>query len=302
VKLAVRDDSFDENRGLSGARRRGRSFFVADLVGYALKGDATSMEVPLFSLSTKPDLAIWQWRSRDGKRWITVTPSVLGRATQHDKDILIYIMSQLVAGLDRSLPDAACQTVRFKAYDYLVATNRGVSGAEYAAMKLSLTRLRGTSLTTNIATGGRQIDEGFGLIERWRIVTSEQDPARMGAVEVTLSPWLLNAVQAFDVFTLNKDYFRLRKPLERRLYELARKHCGHQAMARIGLDLLRQKAGSRASLKEFRRMVRSIMASDNLPEYRVLLDQRDMVTLYTKDSARLVRSLPERAGFLMDAG
>jgi plasmid replication initiation protein len=124
----------------------------------------------------------------------------------------------------------------------------------------------------------------------------------MGAVEVTLSPWLLNAVQAFDVFTLNKDYFRLRKPLERRLYELARKHCGHQAMARIGLDLLRQKAGSRASLKEFRRMVRSIMASDNLPEYRVLLDQRDMVTLYTKDSARLVRSLPERAGFLMDAG
>ena len=97
----------------------------------------TSMEVPLFSLSTKPDLSIWKWESQDGKRWITVTPSVLGRATQHDKDVLIYAISQLTAGVDRSLPDVANRAIRFTAYDYLLATNRGVSGRDYTNLKES---------------------------------------------------------------------------------------------------------------------------------------------------------------------
>ncbi|MGF6776037.1 replication initiator protein A [Paraburkholderia sp. GAS334] len=289
-----------ENRELSGQHRRGQEFFLADLFGYALKGDMTSMEVPLFSLSTKPDLSIWKWESQDSKRWITVTPSVLGRATQHDKDVLIYAISQLTAGVDRSLPDAANRAIRFTAYDYLLATNRGVSGRDYANLKESLARLRGTTLTTNISTGGFQIDEGFGLIDKWRVVASKECPSRMDAVEVTLSAWLHNAVHAFEVLTLHRDYFKLRKPLERRLYELARKHCGRQAMMKIGLDLLRQKAGSRASRKEFRRMVREIMVADNLPEYRVLLDHEDKVTLYTKDSTRLVRSLSEQASLWVD--
>ena len=32
-------------------------------------------------------------------------------------------------------------------------------------------------------------------------------------------------VEAFLVLRLSLDYFRLRKSLERRIYELARKHC-----------------------------------------------------------------------------
>lgn len=56
----------------------------------------------------------------------------------------------------------------------------------------------------------------------------------MIAVEVGLSRWLFNAVQVHEVLTINSDYFRLRKPIERRLYELARKHCGDQAHFAIG--------------------------------------------------------------------
>ena len=53
----------------------------------------------------------------------------------------------------------------------------------------------------------------------------------MIAIEVTLSKWLYNALQAHEVLTVHRDYFRLQKPLERRLYKLARKHCGHQTSA-----------------------------------------------------------------------
>jgi plasmid replication initiation protein len=40
---------------------------------------------------------------------------------------------------------------------------------------------------------------------------------------------LYNAILAREVLTLNRDYFRLDGGLERRIYELARKHCGRQA-------------------------------------------------------------------------
>lgn len=249
------------------------------------------MEVPIFSLSTKPDLSIERWTSQDGKRRISVTPSVLGRATQHDKDVLIYVISQLTAAVDRSLPGGSFRTVRFIAHDFFKTTGRGTSGAEYRALKLSLGRLLGTTITTNISTGGVQIDEGFALIDGWRTIASEDRPGTTIAVEVTLSVWLFNAIQSFEIFTLHRDYFRLRRPIERRLYELARKHCGHQTTALIGLDLLRRKAGSKATLKEFRRMVREVMVADSLPEYRLLLSQNDTVTIYTKDHRKLARVL-----------
>ena len=46
----------------------------------------------------------------------------------------------------------------------------------------------------------------------------------MISVKVSLSDWMYNAVLGHEVLTLHRDYFRLRKPLERRVYEIARKH------------------------------------------------------------------------------
>jgi plasmid replication initiation protein len=65
-------------------------------------------------------------------------------------------------------------------------------------------------------------------------------------------------VTKHEVLTLHRDYFRLRKPLERRMYELARKHCGQQDDWAISLNLLRKKTGSASSDKEFRRLVGEI--------------------------------------------
>jgi plasmid replication initiation protein len=58
----------------------------------------------------------------------------------------------------------------------------------------------------------------------------------MVAVEVSLNEWLYNAILAREVLTLNRDSFRLDGGLERRIYELARKHCGSQAKWTIGID------------------------------------------------------------------
>lgn len=280
--------------GLVKVRHPNRDFFLADLFDYALKDDGASMEAPIFTLSTKPDLSVWEWRSQDGNKYVKVTPSVLGRASQHDKDVLIFVVSQLTEALNRGREDAKNRTVRFTVHDFLVTTNRQTGGEAYKRLHEAFERLRGTSITTDIRTGGQRVREGFGIIDKWKIVEKSPTDERMIAVEVTLSDWLYNAVQAFEVLTLHPDYFRLRSPLARRLYELARKHCGHQAQWSIGLALLQEKAGSKSTLKEFRRAVRSIEADDSLPEYRLSLGADDKVTFYVRDTRRLVQSLASR--------
>jgi hypothetical protein len=291
ARAAATEAASQGQGGLVKVRHPNRDFFLADLFDYALKDDGASMEAPIFTLATKPDLSIWQWGSKDGNKSVRVMPSVLGRATMHDKDILIYCCSQMVAGIDRGREDAKNRTVRFTVYDYLVTTNRGVGGDDYRRLQESFDRLAGTRIKTDIRTGGQRVTDNFGILERVRIVEKSQDDERMIAVDVTLSEWLYNAVHAMEVLTIHPDYFRLRKPLARRLYELARKHCGRQAQWKIGLELLQAKAGSKSTLREFRRAVRAIEADNSLPEYRLVLNDDDTVTFHTRDAKRLLASI-----------
>lgn len=277
--------------GLVKHRHPNRDFFLADMFDYAMKDDGASMEAPIFTLSTKPDLSIWEWRSKDRSKYVKVAPSVYGRATQHDKDVMIYVISQLVEGLNRGREDTKNRTVRFTVYDFLVTTNRQTSGDSYQRLHEAFERLRGTTITTDIRTGGERIRQGFGIIDEWRIIEKSPTDERMVAVEVTLSRWLHNAVQSFEVLTIHPDYFRLRKPLARRLYEIGRKHCGHQTKWTINLELLQEKTGSKSTIREFRRALRNIQQDDSLPEYRFVLGDDDKVTFYIRDTQRLVRGI-----------
>src|SRR5690606_25539472 len=152
-----------KHRGLIKHRHPNRDFFLADLFDYALKDDGATMEAPIFSLSTKPDLSIWEWTSKDGNKSVKVAPSVLGRATQHDKDVLIYVVSQLTEALNRGRDDAQNRTVRFTVYDFLVTTNRDTSGTGYKRLHEAFERLAGTRISTDIKTGGQRTREGFGI-------------------------------------------------------------------------------------------------------------------------------------------
>lgn len=291
VKDVRRPGAPKGKRGLLPVHHPNRDFFLCDLFDYALKDDGVSMEAPIFTLATKPDLSVWHWESKDGDRAITVTPSVLGRATQFDKDLLIYVVSQMTEALNRGRLDANSRTVRFRVYDYLVSTNKLTGGKEYQRLQDALERLRGTSIKTNIKTGGQRVKEGFGIIDSWTIIEKAPDDDRMIAVEVSLSKWLFNAVQAHEVLTINPDYFRLRKPIERRLYELARKHCGNQAQFVISVELLQEKCGSKSALFEFRRVLREIIKTNTLPDYRILLDnEKDQVMFYSRDHRKLALS------------
>jgi len=237
-------------------------FFLCDVLQAVPKDDLATMEHPVFSLSTRPDRRILNY-SHNGTD-ITVIPSVKGLATIHDKDILIFCISQLMAALNAGR--AISRVLTLKAHDLLVATNRETSGDAYRRLRDAFERLAGTRITTNIATGDVETTSGFGLIESWEIARKTRG-GRMISVTVTLSDWLYRAVLSKSVLTLSRDYFRLRKPLERRIYELARKHCGRQPVWVVSIETLLKKSGSNSPRRVFRKMIRDMIAADHLPDY-----------------------------------
>ncbi len=262
-----------------------RDFFITDIFdNLPFKDDIASMSHPLFSLSKKKDMRELEYKSGDNT--LSIIPSMRGLPTIFDKDVLLYCGSQLMAEINKgNIPP---KTLRISSHDLLVATNRRTSGEGYTLLKKALDRLRGVTIKTNIKTGKREITSAFGLIESYEIIESSRVKDRMLRLEITLSDWFYNSLVGKEVLTINRDYFRLGKPLERRLYEIARKHCGRSPEWSIGLDKLKDKTGSTSSLVKFRFFIKEQTKLDHLPDYTIALSENDIVTFKRRTAAPLL--------------
>jgi hypothetical protein len=249
-------------------------FFVPDIFdSLSFKDDMASMEYPIFSLSMKADIR--ELTYTQGDNTLNIIPSSLGLPTILDKDILLYCGSLLMTEVNEGRVPP--KTLRISSHSFLLATNRAVQGSSYEFLNKALKRLAGVLITTNIKTNKREVTSGFGLVESYKVVESSRVKDRMVRLEITLSDWFYNSIIGKEVLTINKDYFRLRKPLERRLYEIARKHCGRNAEWSIGLDKLKDKTGSTSSINKFRFFIKEQAESDHLPDYRIALSQNGIV-------------------------
>lgn len=252
-----------------------RDFFVLDIIDAVPKDDMASMEHPLFSLATKPDMRHLHY-GVEGHR-LEIVPSGIGLPTIFDKDILIFAISQLMHRKNQG--EAIGKRVQFTAHQFLIATNRPTNNLGYQRLRKSFQRLRGTTFTTDIKTGNRVESRSFGMIDEGGFVGKENDAFRLDHCEIVLSDWLMRAIETDQTLTINRDYFRLRRPLERRLYEIARKHCGSQKKWTISLNKLQTKTGSNAPLKKFRLNLREIIVGCATPGYEFELNGQDIVTI-----------------------
>jgi len=255
--------------------------FVCDVADAVLKDIMPQMEHPFYSLSKKPDMNIRKYEHNGN--WIEIIPSRYGLATIYDKDILIYAISQLMVKLNKKIPEPISQKIRLSARELLVFINRGSSGKDYKAISDALFRLDGTRIRTNVKAGKEEQTDTFGLIDSTSIRRKDGSDGRLLWIELKISDWVFNAIKAKDVLTLNRDYFRLRKPIERRIYELARKHCGRKPKWSISLEILHKKSGSRSLLKMFRSNLKVICKNNHLPDYTFTYDkEKDTVTFFNR--------------------
>jgi len=106
-----------------------------------------------------------------------------------------------------------------------VAALRGAVGNRRTSVeKLLLTKIRlarAKTLDGAFSDLGEAVG-GFGLIDSFKIVRRDEEGeesvfGRMTRVEIKLSDWTFRAVKSMEVLSISRDYFRLRRPLERRL-------------------------------------------------------------------------------------
>lgn len=263
--------------------------FVCDITDVILKDDLASMEHPFYSLSKKPDREPKRYEYKG--QWIEFRPSIKGMPTIYDKDLIIYTISQLIAGMKEGR--AVSKRVEIDPYAFLVFTQRGVGGRDYDALCDSLDRIDGTRFRTNILFEGTRTDEWMGLIDGAKMRTCERT-GKIQSLELKLSDMVINSVEEMNVLTLHRDYFRLSRPIERRVYEIARKAVGQDDAWAFLMETLHQKSGSKGSLREFRRQMKPLIEGDYLPDYMIVHDEEaDRVTFVNRGTMPRERARAE---------
>lgn len=253
-----------------------KDFFILDIADVVPKDDTSSMEHPIFSLATKPDHRHLSFEDDCGT-FLKIIPSGVGLPTVMDKDILIFCISQLMHQKNQGKPIG--KRVRFSARSLMMATNRTTDDKSYKRLEASFQRLVGTTFTTNITQGEYEETRIFTLLESGSGFVVKRGTRRLDYCEVILSDWFMAAIESTNVITIAEAYFQLRRPLERRLYEIGKKQLGKKEKWHIRLDNLQIKTGSNAPLKKFRLNLRQIIEQDHTPDIYFELDENDLVTV-----------------------
>lgn len=267
-----------------------------------IKDEVISMDIPFFSLAKRSDDDNKVKVYKDGNRSVTIVPPLIGSATIFDKDLLIYATSLIMDLINRG--EEPPRTFDVESTDFLRKTHRGCGRPSYEGILPMLMRLQGTTIHTNIETGGVVQMKGFGIIESYEILakkerletkphpktgkTESREVVRPLKFRFTLSEWFYNSVKDKRVLTLDEKYFTLPTAIERRLYEIARRHCGSVPMWAIDIGLLAKKVGTAQPMYQFRESLRFAIKDDRLPRFHIALDvgvKPNQVVFYTRDKA-----------------
>jgi plasmid replication initiation protein len=220
----------------------------------SLRDDIDIMSLPFFSIEKTPRREPIEFERTVGDRrqYIRVSPGEYGLATIWDNDIILYLRTQIIGALNRD--QEVSKRISFHVHDCLVATGRRTGGREYQLFIEALTRLKTTSVLTNISTSDEIADEGFGWIESYKIRRRRTPGGAdvMAACEVVISDWLFGLFQnTRRALAIDSAYFDLQGGLERKLYGIVRRHLGNQQVWHIGIDNLKDLCGVRRDVRRF---------------------------------------------------
>jgi len=245
--------------------------FQACYADIPIRDQRETMERPFFSLAKTPRRTPIEYKG--GGVYVRVKPGLeSGVATIWDADILIWAATQITEALDRG--GETGRTIRFHPYNLLKGIRRHTGGDQYRKLLDALTRLKETTIDTNIRPekGGKK-RSSFSWIDSWG---AEEGPdGKPVAMWITLSNWLYEGiVQDGGVLSIHEDYFLLTGGVARWLYRIARKHAGQQDMGwQFTMRQLYEKSGSAARISDFAIMVREVVRADVLPEYTLAISR-----------------------------
>ncbi|MCW2393582.1 replication initiator protein A [Sphingobium sp. B11D3A] len=251
------------------AAKQGDLFVFDSPLHGDVRGERSIMAFPFFALTKIAQMKPIEFHSNNVS--IEVRPSTMGVATIYDKEIVLYIASLMIAKIQEGLPVG--QDFTFTAHDFFRVTGTSQSKRSYQRLNEALERLQGTQIRTNIETGGEGEEGYFSWLPEARLsyTRGRSGERRLKAVKVRLCDWLYRAIRMDQrILSYHHDYFSL-GPIERRVYELARSHCGDDDVWEVEIEALRHQVGSNDTAPRFKHALKRIAEADELPEYRLII-------------------------------
>lgn len=251
-------------------------FFVPLLYDVATKDSRSIMDVAVFRLSKKDKRANETIRYTRPDGYVEVVSGDAGMASVWDYDIVLMAISHLTDAMNlyrQGRGEKPSRIFRPHVSEILKFCRRSDGGRQYEEIEGALKRLSTTFVevvTTTQAKGKRALRtaKGVGLINGYETV-SYADNGRLTSVSIEVPQWLYNEVvevKSPAVLTVHPEYFLIEPGIGRFLYRLARRAAG-KARARWTFKLIYERSGSVGTFKEFCRILRKLIASNDLPEY-----------------------------------
>jgi plasmid replication initiation protein len=240
--------------------------FVASASDVSPKAHRDLMARCWFNLSKKKRTVPIEHHSQNS--WIKVSGSAEhGIATIFDNDILIFVMSQLMAQVNNGLKTK--REFEFTGYEYFKFIGRKkIGGQAYSDIWKSLERLKNTTIQTDLRIGDNKRNHTFNWLSEIKQIV-EGDKHR--GYKVVIPEWLYSSiVDKKIVLTIDNDYFSIKGGLERWLYMFGRKSTGHQQSSWTeSTRNIYEKSGSLGSFSEFNRQIKNIIEKNNLVGYQI---------------------------------
>ncbi|WP_440582527.1 replication initiator protein A [Xanthomonas hortorum] len=250
-------------------------FFVPTLYDVGTRDSRSIMDVAVFRLSKRDRRAgeVIRYELPDGHVEVSAGPA--GMASVWDYDLVLMAVSHLTEAMNRyreGKGDKPGRVFRPHVADVLKFCRRADGGKQKDDLVETCIRLNTTHVAmqrTRKAKNGRMVtvSEGEALISRYKIVKSES--GRPEYIEIELADWMHREITEGknpDVLTVHPDYFLIDPGIGRFLYRLARRAAG-KGEAKWSFKTIYERSGSAGTFKEFCRILRRIIAANDLPEY-----------------------------------
>ena len=115
--------------------------------------------------------------------------------------------------------------------------------------------------------------EKFSILESFNELNKD-DTVNGYNLELTISKKVFFEITADNVLTVHQEYFQIRKPILRRVYEIGKKHLGNKSSMKMNVRTLKNKCGSEMKyLKEFLYYLKKEIINKSIySEFKVALD------------------------------
>lgn len=255
------------------------NFFIPNLHNFATKDTRNLMDVALFRLSKRDKRAGKIIRYQLANGYVEVKAGPDGMASIWDYDIVLMLVSHLTESMNLYKAGRGKKpelTFVLHVRNIAKFCHRNYGGRQIDEIEAALDRLLGTTIKsvneTTLNNGKYIVREAAaeGLIGPYRVI-SRTDTGKVAYIEIKAPNWLYREITSGeqpDVLTVHPDYFLIEPGLGRFVYRLARRAAGKNR-AKWAFKSIYDRSGSSGSFKEFCRILRRLIASNDLPEYQL---------------------------------